>query len=279
MKIHLAALALVALFAGCHEDHTHGTIALLVTDAPMPFEFVHSATVEIDRITIDEGPNSLNEPRVLYEGDPFAIELSSLRNGLVRHIFSRNVPVENYRRIHVHFSGAELVLSNGHRFSSLDGSLQMPAYGTQVFELTIEEPIHVTNGHWSRLLFDFDLPRSFSQASGENLLSAQVLQFQPLVHVVRPGLSGEIRGVVMQVDQQGQLAPVPDATLYFLPSGTEDLNLAEGATGTDADGSFDKIGLAPGTYDVIAQKGSQSVTHTACVVSASQYTLVDLSLP
>jgi Domain of unknown function (DUF4382)/Carboxypeptidase regulatory-like domain len=278
MKNSIVACTLLALAAGCGSNNDHGTLALLATDAPLPFEIVQSATVEIDRITIDEGPYSLEPVHVLYEGEPLSIELSGLRNGVVRHLFSRNVPVQVFRRMHLHFTGAELVLTNGHTFSSQDGTLTLP-HESQGHEITIDNPVHVKNGHWSRLLVDFDLPSSFVSLSGENLQLAQTLHFQPLLHAVRPGATGEIRGVVTVADAGGELAPVASATVYFLPAGTESLTLAAGATGTDADGSFAKIGLPPGTYDVVAQKGSAAVTRNACLVNVGEYTVVDLSLP
>ena len=51
-----------------------------------------------------------------------------------------------------------------------------------------------------------------------------------------------------------------------------------GATGSDPDGSFAKLGLHPGSYDIVAQKGT-SETHGTCVVSAGSYSIVEISLP
>jgi hypothetical protein len=278
----LFALLLLALASGCGGgggNNNRGTIALLVTDAPVPFESVRSATVEIDRITIDGGPYALGPARILYQGAPIAIDVCNLRNGIASHILSRKVAVFEYRRMHVHFSGAQLELTNGHQFSTADGSIQLPAGGTSGLEVTIETPLEVTKGHWSRLLLDIDLPRSFAPLGTSDLLLAQSLSFEPLVHAVRPGLTGEIRGVVSQADTQGQILPVADATLYFLPAGTEDINMAAGSTGTEADGSFAKIGLQPGTYDVVAMKAGVATTYNACLVGVGGYCVVDILLP
>ena len=277
----LFALPLLVLASGCGggSNNSHGTIALLVTDAPVPFESVRSATVEIDRITIDGGPYALAPARVLYQGAPIAIEVSNLRNGIARHILSRNVALFEYRRMHVHFSGAQLELTNGHQFSTADGSIQLPAGGTNGLEVTIETPLDVKKGHWSRLLLDIDMPRSFVPQGTGDLLLAQSLSFEPLMHAVRPGMTGEVRGVVSQANAQGEILPVVDATLYFLPAGTEDLNMAAGSTGTEADGSYAKLGLLPGTYDVVAMKAGSVITHNACLVSVGGYSVVDILLP
>jgi hypothetical protein len=189
------------------------------------------------------------------------------------------VALFTYRRLHVHFSGAQLELANGRQFSTADGSIQLPPSEAGGLEVTIETPVPVTNGHWSRLLLDIDMPRSFVPQGTSDLMQTQSLRFEPLVHAVRPGLTGEIRGVVSQSNGLGQLVPVLDATLYFLPAGTEDLNMAAASTGTEADGSFAKIGLQPGTYDVVAMKGGAAITHNACLVSAGAYSVVDISLP
>ena len=278
MKLILAAPFLLAFLAGC-SDNRYGTLALIVTDAPMPYEVVERATVEVDRITVDDGDDPRHPPCVLYEGDPLSIEISSLRNGIVRHLFSRNVPTYAFTRVHMHFSGAALALTNGRTFTSHDGSLKMPKQDKAGAELTIEIPIHVRDGRWSRLLLDMDLPLSFSSETGGDLLQADVVQFHPVLHAVRPGLSGEVRGIVSAINETGQMAPVANATVYILPAGSELLEMAVGATGTDSDGSFAKLGLPPGTYDVVALKGDVRVTHGSCVVQASNYTIVDLSLP
>jgi Domain of unknown function (DUF4382) len=279
MKTTLLAALLLALAAGCGNSNEHGTIALLVTDAPAPYELVRSATLEIDRITIDGGPNSTLGARVLYAGEPIAIEIASLRNGVVRHLLSRNVPLHVYSRLHVHFCGGELVLTNGRVFSSADGTLQLPRSVDDAPGVTLDVPLTVSDGHWSRLLLDIDLPRSFVPQGTSELLQAERVTLEPLVHAVRPGLTGEIRGIVSREDELGNLVPVRDATLYFLASGIEDIEQAEATTGTDADGSFAKIGLPPGSYDVVAVKSGAVATHSACLVVATEYSVVELTLP
>jgi hypothetical protein len=279
MNKNLLAILFLGLTTACGSSNEHGKIALLVTDAPVPFESVHSATVQIDRITIDGGPYALLDSRTIYEGEPISIELCSLRNGAVRHILSHNLPLFTYRRMHVHFSGAELVLSNGRVFTTADGSLQLPHAGADGLEVTIATPVTIANEKWSRLLLDFDVPRSFVPQGTGDMLQAQSVRFDPLMHVVRPGNTGEIRGIVSQLGESGELVPVRDATLFFLPAGTEDLNMASASTASDADGSFAQLGLLPGTYDVVATKGGAVATYSACLVSAPGYTVVDLSLP
>ena len=116
MKQGLILIPLLALLAGCggSKSSPHGTLSLLVTDAPVPFELVRSATVEIDRISIDGGPPSPAAPRIHSEGAPISVELMSLRNGVVRRLLKRQLPLQTYRRALVHFSGAELEIANGH---------------------------------------------------------------------------------------------------------------------------------------------------------------------
>jgi hypothetical protein len=279
MKQSILATLLVALAAGCGNSNDHGTIALLVTDAPIPYELVRSAKLQFDRITIDGGPNSSLGERVLYEGEPYDVEIAGLRNGVVRHLFSRNVPLHVYSRLHVHVCGGELTLTNGRVFSTAERTLDLPHYGGFDLEIPIQMPITVSDGHWSRLLLDVDLPRSFVPQGTSDLQQAERVRFEPLVHAVRPGLTGEIRGLVSRDDGQGNLVAVGDATLYFQPAGIEDLQLAEATTGTDADGSFAKIGLPPGTYDIVAVKGGSTITRSGCLVVATEYSVVELTLP
>jgi hypothetical protein len=278
MNKPLLALLLLALATSCGSSHSQGTVALLVTDAPVPYELVHTATVKIDQVTIDGGPSANDSARLLYSGDPLSVELCGLRNGAVLHLLSRTVPTHRYRRVRVHFSGAELVLASGRVFSSEDGSLEMPRPGSGWFDLALDTPVHVTEDHWSRLMLDIDVPRSFAPQGSDNLQLATSVKFDPLVHALRPGQTGEIRGLVTRLGESGP-EPVADATVFFLPSGTEDLEMAAGSTGTDADGAFAKIGLRPGTYDVVALRGSAQITLDACLVTPGSYSIVELSLP
>ncbi|MBK7642050.1 MAG: DUF4382 domain-containing protein [Planctomycetes bacterium] len=280
MKKSLFALPLLALASACHGSHkASGTVGLIVTDAPVSFEEVQSATLQIDRVTIDGGAFSLAAPRVLYKGAPVSVELTSLRNGAARLLFSRKLPVGTYRRLHVHITGGELQLTGGRTFSTADGSMQLPQTESTGFEVTIETPLEVTADHWSRLMVDIDVPRSFLPQGSEEFPLATSVLLQPLLHAVRPGQTGEIRGLVTQADKQGHPAPVADATLFFLPAGTQDLELAAGSTGTDADGSYTKLGLPPGTYDVLVQKAGASATSNSCLVTAAGYSIVDINLP
>jgi len=146
-------------------------------------------------------------------------------------------------------------------------------------DLTIDTPMKPSHEHWSRLLIDFDVPRSFVPEGTSDPLAAESFRFEPLVHVVWPGKCGEIRGLVQQDDGSGNLVPVSDATIYFLPSGTESIEMASAATASDPDGSFAKVGLAPGSYDVLARKGEATIVYRPCLVYPGAYAVVELTLP
>jgi len=281
MKHSLILLPLLVLMAGCggSKSSKHGTLNLLITDAPVPFELIRSATVKIDRVSVDAGPTSNAAARVLYDGAPLAVELTSLRNGAVRRLLTREVPLQTYRRLHVHFSGAELELSNGNRFTTDDGSLELPQAGQGGYDVTIETPITVTQGHSWRLMLDIDLPRSFIPQGTSDLLQAEQVLLDPRFHAIRQGATGEVRGLVSRLDSQGVPIPVGNATLYFLPTGIADLNMASAATCTDEDGSFVKLGLPPGSYDVLAVKSGLNMTFNACPVRVGDYSIVEIQLP
>ncbi len=277
MKHHLAPLLLAAGLAGCGGPHAEGHVALLVTDAPFPFENLHSASVSIDRIAIDAGPDSTGTCRVLYQGAPRTIELSSLRNGSVLHLVDGALPPGMYRRLFVHLVDARLELASGEVYASSEGTLALPNTDTQGCDLAIEMPILIEDDHWSRLLVDFDLARSFVPL--ESGLGAPGWRLEPLVHIVRPGQCGEIRGLVTQPDPVGGVLAVPNATISFVPAGGESVELAFATTSTDPNGSYTQLGLPPGSYDVHVQKSGTEVVVYGCEVSVGNYTLVDCTLP
>lgn len=278
MKHHLALLLLLAAgLAGCGGQHAEGRLALLVTDAPFPFEHVQSASVTLDRIAIDAGPDSSGTCRAIYQGAPRTIELSTLRNGNVLHLADGLLPTGTYRRLFVHLTEARLVLDTGEIFSSADGTLGLPAMQTQGCDLELDMPVVIEDDHWSRLLLDFDLARSFVPQSDPGAVPSWRLE--PLVHLVRPGQCGEIRGLVMSPDPLGGELGVADATISFVPAGTESVELAFATTSSDAGGSFTQLGLPPGSYDVHVQKGAVEVVVFGAEVRVCEYTLVDVYLP
>jgi hypothetical protein len=280
MRNHLLAPLLLALTPACHHDRDHGTLALLITDAPVPFELVQRATVSIDRITIDCGPDSLQAVRTIYDGEPIVIDVTSLRNGRVQHFLSHQLPITKYRRMHVRFCAAEIEFVNGHRFSTAEGTMLLPESAAgEGIDFAIDIPLKPVHEHWMRLLIDFDVPRSFVPKDTSDPLTAESFQFEPLVHLVYPGLCGEIRGLVQRDDGSGNLVPVSDATIYFLPSGTESIEMASAATASDPDGSFAKVGLPPGSYDVLARKGTDTIVYRPCLVYPGDYAVVELTLP
>jgi len=281
MKHVLILVPLLTLLAGCggSKSSKHGTLNLLITDAPVTFELIRTATVKIDRVSVDGGPTSNAAERVLYDGPALAVELTSLRNGAVRRLLKREVPLQTYRRVHVHLSGAELELSNGRVFTTDDGSLELPAASQDGLDVTIETPITVTHGHSWRLMLDIDLPRSFIPQGTTDLLQADSVLLDPRFHAIRQGATGEVRGLVSRLDGQGVPTPVGNATLFFLPTGIADLNMASAATCTDEDGSFVKLGLRPGSYDVLAVKSGLNMTFNACPVRIGDYSVVEIQLP
>lgn len=278
MKQHLVPLLLLAAgLGGCGGQHAEGHLALLVTDAPFPFEHVLSASVTLDHIAIDAGPDSTGTCRAIYDGAPRTIELSQLRNGKVLHLADGLLPTGTYRRLFVHLTEARLELDSGEVFSSADGTLGMPAMQTQGCDLALDMPIVIEDDHWSRLLLDFDLARSFVPQA--TILGGQSWRLEPLVHLVRPGQCGEIRGLVMAPDPLGGELGVSDATISFVPAGAESVELAFATTSSDAAGSFTQLGLPPGAYDVHVQKGAVEVVVFGTEVRVGEYALVDVYLP
>ena len=282
MKLLLLSLTLIPLVGACGGGggSPHGDLALVFTDAPFCYEIVRTATVEVDRLAIDAGPLDPTGPaRVIYSGAPKEIELTALRNGKVLHLLDAHLPLGTYARLHMHLAGARLELTDGQVYSSHDGSLVLPVQSEQGLDLPLLTPVTFVGDDSIRLLIDFDLTRCFLPQGSADPLLATSYQLDPILHLIRPGGTGEIRGVVTHDDGEGGELPVKDATVYILAAGSEGVGFAFASTSTDSDGSFVQLGLPPGAYDVRVYKSGVESLQAGSVVSAGDYTIVDLTLP
>ena len=280
LLLPLSLLSLVAACGGQRGDAPRGNLALIVTDAPFAYELVHSATILVDRIAIDaEFADPNGEPRVIYSGSPKPVELTGLRNGKLLHLLDASLPIGSYSRLYLHLAGVRLELVNGRAFDSHDGSLVMPVMDEHGLALDLLTPIALETSDAARLLFDFDLTRSFVPAGNADPLLASSYTFEPVVHFIRPGATGEIRGIVTQANGLGGSTPVAHATVYVLAAGTEEADFAYATTSTDNDGTFVQLGIPAGTYDVRVYKSGQEVVAPGSVVLDNSYTIVDLTLP
>lgn len=186
----LSSLLVVLLLAGASvlmaacslfsSDSSEGTLTLLLTDAPFPFDLVDEANVTISRVEIvgqDSGPTPILEDVRTYN-------LLELRDGVTAVLGEVDLPAGKYPQIRMIVDEAEIKLIDGRTFDLFvpSGAQTGLKILLQSFEIVADQAIELT--------LDFDVNLSFiPQGNIETAAGIQGFIFTP---VVKPlGLQGE----------------------------------------------------------------------------------------
>jgi hypothetical protein len=251
-----------------------GRFVLTATDAPFPHELVESAEVWISEIKL-LGPGGF---RTIHSGTPIQLELTALRNGLTAELVDADVPAGEYKEIRLQVERARLVLIDGDVFDSDLGTLSLTSTATAGIKLRIDPPLAVGDGVARSVLLDFDLTKTFHAVPAATPLDASSFLLMPKIHVSNESDSGEVRGIVQTSDGAGGLVAVENATVYLLEEGETDLGQALRTTATELDGGYALLGVAPGTYDLVAEFGALTDRVDGRAVFVGSVTLVDFVL-
>lgn len=210
-----------------------GTIRVLLTDAPFPFDQVQSVNVHIVSI---EAATTFDTTQVvdwtLLAAPDQRFDLLELQDGRTALLGETNGDGAD-------FAAVRLVLRTDLSGITLaDGSpatVDWMGPAVQTIHTGIEQPLSLTSGPTDAdLVIDFDVGRSFAvvpQASGSTI----AFRFLPWIRAVNEAATGTITGTVSDLGD-GQLVPLPHAnvTLY---RGTNPL-IAMASGRADAEGRF-----------------------------------------
>lgn len=281
------ALALTLVIAGsCHRSGSSGSlppntglVLLDLSDEPFAHEIAASARVRIDRVLLSQEIGAEAAFVTAYDGAPIEVDVLTLRNGVTHALTQVQVPAGTWREVRVHFAGGRLELLNGNVYTTDDGTLELAEQDEFGFAVPIEPAIDVVAGSSTRVLLDVDLTRTFHPVPIDgDPTTATSYRLRPAIHAVLLPVMGEIRGVVMQDDGEGGQIPLSDATLYFLSPDDPNPEHCRATTPTGTDGSYAKLGLPPGVYDVKVEKGSLKAVAFGNTVTAGGTTVVDIEV-
>lgn len=285
MKKFLGALALSTLAAcgggggGGGAGGGTGTLSVEITDAFLPLSQVAEARVTIDELRVHPQASANGGFLTIYSGPPIDVDLVQLQNGVTRLLVQAQVPAATYRQLRVVISDAYLRLANGNEYRVADGSLHLTSQSTSGFKVFVDPEVQVLDGFSHTLLLDVDLSRTFRPMPANDPLNATTYSLHPVLRAANLSGTGELRGVVERDDGSGTLVGVDGAMVFVLPPGEPDPANAVATTGTASDGSWAVLGLAPGTYDVLADDLTSQARSDAHAVLAGSATVVDLVLP
>lgn len=283
--IRTAVIAFAAVAGWACSDSGHsggggsggtGTIALTVTDAPLTFDMVDEASIDVDRVTAATAATGDDGFITIYEGPPITMMLSELQNGATMPLAQADLPVGTYRQFRLHVTSARLVLINGNVYTTEDDTIHLTSQDTSGFHLFVDPPITIVEGQTTNVLLDFDLTHTFQPIPANDPLNATSFNLLPNVHISNLGETGGVEGTVMTVDTTD---PVIGATVYLMSPGETNTDLSLAATSTNLLGQYAILGIQPGTYDVIAVKDLLTGTTPGVVVVAGESSNADVFLP
>ena len=228
----------------------------------------------------DQGDDDGNEgdhraPVVVFQGS-LDLNLLDLRNGVSTQIAQSTIPPGSYSVIHLYVDSAELKLTNGNVYSTNKGNLDLGCGMSTGLKIFVNPPIDVSADSATTLLLDFDLSKTFRPNPPDDPLNATSYSLAAGIRATNRETTGDFRGTVTMDDGMGGHVGVDTATVYVLPPGETDPANAIASTATTSDGSYGLLGLDPGSYDLLAVKGTLKGSALGVTIVARQITTVDL---
>jgi hypothetical protein len=249
---------------------------VLATDDPFVHEIVTEARIVVSAVRVHRDSQADSGFLTIYDGPPLDLDLLDLRDGVTAQLADADLPAGSYGQIRLVIESASLTLTNGNVYSTDLGNLNLTSTGKSGLKIFVSPPIVITSGLASELLLDFDLTKSFHPVPASDPLAAATFLLMPVVKASNTTSSGDIQGVVTMSDGAGGQVGVNAATVYVLPPGETDTANAVASSSSIADGSYAVLGLAAGTYDVLATSGTLQGRVDGIVVVAGNSTTVDI---
>ncbi|MBP7936466.1 MAG: DUF4382 domain-containing protein [Phycisphaerae bacterium] len=232
-------------------DGASGTLKVLITDKPFPFEYVEQAIVTVTRVEVRPAGNAGEDEDASGEEDEAgggfvtvfesasgrSFDLLSLQNGRVDVLAEARLAPGQYSQIRVTVVEGEIRLRDGRVFA-----LDVPS-GEQT-GIKLRCVFAIEAGEEVALLLDVDLSRAFSPVPGGAVKHpAEIVgfRFTPSLacRVVCLDQAASISGCVE--DPNGFPIPAVAVTVF-------DQDVEVSSSVTDEDGTFTLVGLPAGTY-------------------------------
>ena len=286
MSKHITRYAVAAvLFAGCYQDDASVTAALAVrpqitvrlTDAPFPYDSLHSVTIYVVRIEASTAQDTSGGGQWVVITEPRkAFDLLALQQGTTALLGAGEMPAGQYHAV-------RMTLDTSQSSITWNDAAQHPApvnwHGLSTIYAFVEYPVNVpTQG--ADIVLDFDVGQSFLF----NYYGTNEFDFTPHLRAINSAAAGAIAGVVTQ-GANGTTQPVSNAqvSVYGTYPGRADLTYLEATGRSDGDGRYKVAFLPPATYVVRIEEpflpNLDSVTTSGVEVTAGNTTPLSVLLP
>jgi len=286
MSKHITRYAVAAvLFAGCYQDDASVTAALAVrpqitvrlTDAPFPYDSLHSVTIYVVRIEASTAQDTSGGGQWVVITEPRkAFDLLALQQGTTALLGAGEMPAGQYHAV-------RMTLDTSQSSITWNDAAQHPApvnwHGLSTIYAFVEYPVNVpTQG--ADIVLDFDVGQSFLF----NYYGTNEFDFTPHLRAINSAAAGAIAGVVTQ-GANGTTQPVSNAqvSVYGTYPGRADITYLEATGRSGGDGRYKVAFLPPGSYVVRIEEpflpNLDSVTTSGVEVTAGNTTPLSVLLP
>lgn len=268
-------LATAVTFCSCSDDNDGGSsegtgkMSVRLTDAPFPTDMVSEANVTIFKVDARKADDTDEASFVTLMENEVNVNLLDLTNGVTEPLADMDVPVGTYNLVRVYVKGVNVVLKDGTTYD-----LKVPSGEQTGIKVFITPGLTVTGGISSDLLLDFDVSRSFV-AKGNINTSAGIsgFNFKPVIKACNLSTAGTLSGKVETIMEETE-TPLAGAQVSVYAADT--LNTT---TFTDVDGHYSIMGLAAGSYTVMAELNGYIATEPLDVqIDAANVTSQDFML-
>ena len=252
MSKHIVRYVIAAaLVAGCYQDDTtlaptqavRPQITVRLTDAPFPYDSLHSVTIYVDSIEAS-GQDSGGGQWVLITKPLKAFDLLALQQGTTALLGSGELPAGQYHQVRMTI---DTTLSSITWNDAAQHAAQVNWHGWSTIHAFVEYPVDVaTQG--ADIVLDFDIGRSFLF----NFYGNYVFDFTPNLRAINSAAAGAIAGSVTQ-GSGAATSPVPNAQVSVFegsPSQPDSTWYLEATGRSDASGHYKVAFLPPETYIV-----------------------------
>jgi len=268
-------VAALGLSTGCDGSPGTGTLTVLVTDAPFPFQFVEEAIVTIERVDVHRigGVTDPNDPNDPNDGDgdgawitivdtPQQFDLMDLQDGRTDLLASAVIDAGTYNQMRLVVTDGSVLLTDGRPFD-----LRVPS-GSQS-GIKLHFTFEVLADDETSLLVDVDLARAFRPVPGSGVTNVDdIEQFQ-----FTPSLAMRVIDIVEAGSITGTVTDESDTPMEGVTVTAKDGDVEIAYAATQTDGTYTVSGLTAGTYTVVfSAEGYVTVEVPDVVVVAGETT-------
>lgn len=247
----LAGLIAAALAVGsCYQDDTTGSspqsvrplITVRLTDAPFPYDSLHSVNIYVVRIEANTASDTSGGGQWVLITEPRkAFDLLALQQGATAILGHGEMAAGQYHAV-------RMTIDTTQSSVTWNDAAQHPAqvnwHGWSTIYALVEYPVDVPN-QGADIVLDFDIGRSFLF----NFYGNYVFDFTPNLRAINSAAAGAIAGVVTD----GSTQPVPNAQVSVFgtsPGQPDSAGYLEATGRSDSSGRYRVAFLPPGSYVV-----------------------------